>query len=104
MEPPVRGGTKSQARRVVTARQSTNRAARAAFRSVFACSTALTQGMLQDIMADPTKPLSPTGKKNRFRKAWMQQHVNDHWVQEAQRLGYRSRAAFKLCAAARKGH
>ena len=35
-------------------------------------------------------------RKNRFNKAWMQEHVNDHWVQEAQRLGYRSRAAFKL--------
>ena len=58
--------------------------------------------MLQDIMADPKKPLSPTGKKNRFGKAWMQQHVNDHWVQEAQRLGYRSRAAFKLAELAEK--
>lgn len=35
-------------------------------------------------------------RKHRFNKAWMQEHVNDHWVQEAQRLGYRSRAAFKL--------
>lgn len=29
-------------------------------------------------------------------KAWMKRHVNDHFVQEAQRLGYLSRAAFKL--------
>ena len=58
--------------------------------------------MLQDIMADKKKPLSPTGKKNRHVKAWMQQHVNDHWVQEAQRLGYRSRAAFKLAEVADK--
>ncbi len=35
-------------------------------------------------------------RKHRFNKAWMQEHVNDHWVQEAKRLGYRSRAAFKL--------
>src|SRR5581483_4255051 len=35
-------------------------------------------------------------KKHRFNAAWMQEHVNDHWVHEAQRLGYRSRAAFKL--------
>ena len=35
-------------------------------------------------------------RKHRSNKAWMQEHVNDHWVQEAQRLGYRSRAAFKL--------
>src|SRR5438128_8857150 len=43
-----------------------------------------------------TKPLNPTGKKHKFGKAWMHEHVSDHWVQEAQRLGYRSRAAFKL--------
>src|ERR1700758_372226 len=42
------------------------------------------------------------GKKNRFGKAWMQEHVTDHWVQEAQRLGYRSRAAFKLIELAQK--
>jgi 23S rRNA (uridine2552-2'-O)-methyltransferase len=35
-------------------------------------------------------------KKHRFNQTWMQEHVNDHWVQEAKRLGYRSRAAFKL--------
>jgi hypothetical protein len=47
--------------------------------------------MLRDTMTDTKKPLSPTGKKNRFGKAWMQQHVNDHWVQEAQRLSLASR-------------
>ena len=41
-------------------------------------------------------PLNPGGKKHRFGKAWMQEHVNDPYVQEAQRRGYRSRAAFKL--------
>lgn len=35
-------------------------------------------------------------RKNSFNKAWMQEHVNDHYVQEAKRLGYRARAAFKL--------
>ena len=35
-------------------------------------------------------------KKHKFNKAWMQEHVTDHWVQEAKRLGYRARAAFKL--------
>jgi len=43
-----------------------------------------------------TGPLNPSGKKHRFGKAWMHEHVNDHYVQEAQRRGYRSRAAFKL--------
>jgi 23S rRNA (uridine2552-2'-O)-methyltransferase len=47
-------------------------------------------------MASAPKPLNPKGRKNRFNKAWMHQHVSDHYVQEAQRLGYRSRAAFKL--------
>jgi 23S rRNA (uridine2552-2'-O)-methyltransferase len=43
-----------------------------------------------------TTPLNPAGKKHRFGKAWMHDHVTDHWVQEAKRRGYRSRAAFKL--------
>src|ERR1700676_4285782 len=99
---PFGAATKSQARRLVTARQSTNHAACAAFQDVSGCLTAPTQGMLRDTMADTKKPLSPTGKKNRFGKAWMQQHVNDHWVRQAQRLGYRSRAAFKLAELAEK--
>jgi 23S rRNA (uridine2552-2'-O)-methyltransferase len=41
-------------------------------------------------------PLNPTGKKHRFGKAWMHDHVNDPYVKEAARRGYRSRAAFKL--------
>ncbi|MCC6198135.1 MAG: RlmE family RNA methyltransferase, partial [Burkholderiales bacterium] len=41
-------------------------------------------------------PLNPSGKKHRFGKAWMHEHVNDPYVQEAARRGYRSRAAFKL--------
>ena len=41
-------------------------------------------------------------KKHKFVKAWVQEHVNDHWVKEATRLGYRSRAAFKLLALAEK--
>ncbi len=41
-------------------------------------------------------------KKHRFVKAWINEHVNDHWVKEATRLGYRSRAAFKLIELAQK--
>ena len=41
-------------------------------------------------------PLNPSKKKHRFDKAWMHEHVNDTYVQEAKRRGYRSRAAFKL--------
>ncbi len=41
-------------------------------------------------------PLNPSRKKHRFGKAWMHEHVTDPYVREAQRRGYRSRAAFKL--------
>ena len=43
-----------------------------------------------------TSPLNPSGRKHRFGKAWMHEHLNDPYVREATRLGYRSRAAFKL--------
>jgi 23S rRNA (uridine2552-2'-O)-methyltransferase len=43
-------------------------------------------------MAAPSSP----AKKHKFGKAWMHEHLNDPYVQEAQRRGYRSRAAFKL--------
>ena len=41
-------------------------------------------------------PPKPSAKKHKFVKAWMQEHLNDPYVQEAKRRGYRSRAAFKL--------
>lgn len=47
-------------------------------------------------------PLNPTRKKHRFGKAWMHDHVSDAYVREAQRLGYRSRSAFKLIELAEK--
>jgi 23S rRNA (uridine2552-2'-O)-methyltransferase len=34
--------------------------------------------------------------KNRFVKAWIHEHVNDHYVKSAASAGYRSRAAYKL--------
>ena len=48
------------------------------------------------------KSLNPAGKKHKFGKAWMHEHVSDHWVQEAKARGYRSRAAFKLAELADK--
>jgi 23S rRNA (uridine2552-2'-O)-methyltransferase len=43
-----------------------------------------------------TSPLNPSGKKHRFGKAWMHEHVTDPYVREASRRGFRSRTAFKL--------
>lgn len=34
--------------------------------------------------------------RNKTSKAWMHEHVNDFYVQQAQKEGYRSRAAYKL--------
>src|SRR5437762_6219407 len=46
------------------------------------------------------RPLAVRVKKARRRKAssteWLTRQLNDPYVAEAQRLGYRSRAAFKL--------
>src|SRR5213593_1950648 len=39
---------------------------------------------------------TPAKKKHKFGKAWMHEHLSDPYVHEAQRRGYRSRAAFKL--------
>jgi len=35
-------------------------------------------------------------KRTKTSKQWMQEHVNDPWVQRAKAEGFRSRAAFKL--------
>lgn len=35
-------------------------------------------------------------KRSKTSKAWMQEHVNDFYVKQAQQDGYRSRAAYKL--------
>ncbi|MDY0329073.1 MAG: RlmE family RNA methyltransferase [Thiomonas sp.] len=37
-----------------------------------------------------------SAKKNKFSKAWLQDHLNDPYVKLAQREGYRARAAYKL--------
>lgn len=49
-------------------------------------------------------PLNSSGKKHRFGKAWMHEHVNDPYVQEAQRRGFRARAAFKLIELDERDH
>ena len=37
-----------------------------------------------------------SNKKNKTNKAWIHEHVNDAYVQQARAKGWRSRAAFKL--------
>ena len=44
------------------------------------------------------------GKKNSTSKQWMREHVNDPFVQLAQKEGYRSRAAYKLLEIDAKDH
>ena len=34
--------------------------------------------------------------RSKSSRAWLQEHFSDHWVQQAQAQGWRSRAAFKL--------
>lgn len=41
-------------------------------------------------------------KKHKTSKAWMHEHVTDHYVQRAKAEGWRSRAAFKLMEIAEK--
>jgi len=49
--------------------------------------------------------MKPTGiKKNKTSKQWMHEHVNDPYVQLAQKEGYRSRAAYKLLEIDDKSH
>lgn len=43
-------------------------------------------------------------KRTKTSKAWMTEHVNDPYVQQAKRLGYRSRAAFKLLEIDERDH
>ena len=40
--------------------------------------------------------LNPSAKRHKSNKDWMQEHVNDPYVQKAKQEGYRSRAAYKL--------
>ena len=42
------------------------------------------------------RPLINTMKPSKTSKQWMREHINDPFVQLAQKEGYRSRAAYKL--------
>lgn len=48
--------------------------------------------------------MSWTTKQKKKSKAWMQEHVNDPYVQQAQKEGWRSRAVFKLKEIDEKDH
>jgi len=43
-------------------------------------------------------------KRSKTSKAWMREHVNDHYVHKAKAEGYRARAAFKLLEIDEKDH
>ena len=43
-------------------------------------------------------------KRSKTSKQWMREHVNDPFVQRAQKEGYRSRAAYKLLEIAERDH
>lgn len=41
-------------------------------------------------------PVTPKNKRSRSSSRWLKEHFDDPYVKEAQKLGYRSRASFKL--------
>jgi 23S rRNA (uridine2552-2'-O)-methyltransferase len=43
-------------------------------------------------------------KRTKTSKAWMKEHVNDFFVKQAKKEGYRSRAAYKLMEIAERDH
>jgi 23S rRNA (uridine2552-2'-O)-methyltransferase len=43
-------------------------------------------------------------KRTKTSKAWMKEHVNDFFVKQAKKVGYRSRAAYKLIEIAERDH
>lgn len=42
--------------------------------------------------------------RSKSSAAWLNEHVHDHWVQQAQKDGYRARAAYKLLEIQDKDH
>ena len=42
--------------------------------------------------------------RSKSSSRWLQEHFSDNWVKEAQKRGYRSRAAFKLLEIQKKDH
>ena len=43
-------------------------------------------------------------KRAKTSKAWMKEHVNDFFVKQAKKEGYRSRAAYKLIEIVERDH
>ena len=48
--------------------------------------------------------LNPNGKRHKSNQDWLDEHVNDPFVQRAKLDGYRSRAAYKLIEIDNKDH
>ena len=49
---------------------------------------------VRDVSKDKSKKVGKGGSSS--SKAWLNEHVNDQWVKQAQKDGFRSRAAYKL--------
>lgn len=50
----------------------------------------------QIIMTKSSKAGASKNKHSKSSKSWLKEHFDDHYVMEAKKLGYRSRACFKL--------
>jgi len=56
----------------------------------------LTYGIRQRILQDSDFPIRRFLARSKSSRSWLDRHFSDNYVKQAQQMGYRSRAAFKL--------